>query len=232
MFTKVLIANRGEIALRIIRTAKAEGIVTVAIYTSSDALSPHVTLADEAIFLAPQSDAESESQAYRSGERIIALCQAHQVTMLHPGYGFLSEDSAFAQGVIDAGIVWLGPTPDVIKTMGLKHLAREVAEEADVVCVPGSTGLITDVTEALKIAEGLGYPVMLKASAGGGGMGMVICADKGALGDAFTRVTRRAEVRLCAQSEHAADDETRHCSTTEACFWSATSLPQGTSKFR
>ncbi|KAJ6550228.1 allophanate hydrolase subunit 2-domain-containing protein [Mycena capillaripes] len=191
---KLLVANRGEIALRIIRTAKTEGIATVAIYTSSDALSPHVTLADEAIFLTPQSDAESESQVYLSGARIIALSKAHQVTMLHPGYGFLSEDAAFAQGVMDAGILWLGPTPGVIKTMGLKHLAREVAMKAGVACVPGSTGLVTDAADALRIAARIGYPVMLKASAGGGGMGMVICADEHALGDAFTRVTQRAEV--------------------------------------
>jgi acetyl/propionyl-CoA carboxylase alpha subunit len=191
---KLLVANRGEIALRIIHTAKAEGILTVAIYTSSDALSPHVTLADEALFLA-QSDGESESTAYVSAARILALCQAHQVTLLHPGYGFLSENAAFAQAVIDAGITWLGPTPSVIKTMGLKHLARGVAMEAGVICVPGSTGLVSDEAAAREVAARIGYPVMLKASAGGGGIGMVICEDEGALMQAFAGVIKRAEVR-------------------------------------
>ncbi|KAF8187965.1 allophanate hydrolase subunit 2-domain-containing protein [Mycena galopus ATCC 62051] len=195
---KLLVTNRGEIALRIIRTAKAEKIKTVAIYTASDALSPHVALADEALFLAPgnsdsESDAESESQAYLSPERIIALCLNHQVTMLHPGYGFLSENAAFAQAVLDAGIIWLGPTPGVIKTMGLKHLAREVAMEAGVVCVPGSAGLVGDEAAAQQVAAEIGFPLMLKASAGGGGMGMVICSDAHALADAFLRVTQRAK---------------------------------------
>ncbi|KAJ7032905.1 allophanate hydrolase subunit 2-domain-containing protein [Mycena alexandri] len=190
---KLLVANRGEIALRIIRTAKAEGIATVAIYTSSDALSPHVTLADEAVFLAPQSPTESESQAYLSASRIISVCLEHRVTMVHPGYGFLSENAEFAYGVRDAGIIFLGPTPDVIQTMGLKHLAREVAIKAGVACVPGSTGLVDTESVALETAERVGFPVMIKASAGGGGMGMVICEDEEALADAFGRVQKRAE---------------------------------------
>ncbi|KAJ7155221.1 allophanate hydrolase subunit 2-domain-containing protein [Mycena filopes] len=190
---KLLVANRGEIAVRIIRTAKASGLVTVAIYTSSDALSPHVTLADEALFLAPESPTESESQAYLSAARIIALCLAHGVTMLHPGYGFLSENAEFAQGVRDAGILFLGPAPSVIRTMGLKHLAREVASEAGVGCVPGSTGLVEDLGDALRAAARIGFPVMIKASAGGGGMGMVICEDEHALSEAFGRVQKRAE---------------------------------------
>ncbi|KAJ7315471.1 hypothetical protein DFH08DRAFT_971835 [Mycena albidolilacea] len=119
---------------------------------SSDALSPHVTLADEALFFAPASDnneeSESESQAYLSVARIVALCKAHNVTLLHPGYGFLSENAAFAQ------------------TMALKHLAREVAMEADVMYVPGSTGLVTDEKAAQLITARIGFPVMLKASAG------------------------------------------------------------------
>ncbi|KAJ7476415.1 allophanate hydrolase subunit 2-domain-containing protein [Mycena galericulata] len=197
MHHKLLVANRGEIALRIMRTARAEGIATVAIYTSSDALSPHVTAADEAIFLGPQSSddksPEAESQAYLSGPRIVSLAQEHGVTMLHPGYGFLSENAEFAQAVLDAGIVWLGPRPSVIKLMGLKHLAREVAREANVVCVPGSEGLMEDETTTIQIANRIGFPVMLKASAGGGGMGMVICDNEDALVDAFSRVKKRAE---------------------------------------
>ncbi|KAJ7635528.1 allophanate hydrolase subunit 2-domain-containing protein [Mycena polygramma] len=190
---KLLVANRGEIALRIIRTAKAEGLATVAIYTSSDALSPHVPLADEAVFLAVQSETESEAQVYLSGTRIIAVCKERAATMLHPGYGFLAEDAAFAQAVLEAGIIWLGLTPGVIRTMGLKHLARDVAMEAGVVCVPGSTGLVADAVAGARIAARIGYPVMLKASAGGGGMGMVVCNDEQALTDGFASVTQRAE---------------------------------------
>ncbi|KAJ6572508.1 allophanate hydrolase subunit 2-domain-containing protein, partial [Mycena vulgaris] len=193
---KLLVANRGEIAVRILRTARAEGIATVAIYTPSDALSPHVTMADEAVLLAPPSDdaAESESQTYLVGPRIIALASKHGVTMLHPGYGFLSESAEFAQTVLDAGIVWLGPRPSVIRTMGLKHLARDVAAQANVACVPGSEGLVEDEAGAVQVAERVGFPVMVKASAGGGGMGMVICEDEHALLDAFLRVKKRAEV--------------------------------------
>ncbi|KAJ7766921.1 hypothetical protein B0H14DRAFT_3592402 [Mycena olivaceomarginata] len=137
---------------------------------SSDALSPHVTLAGEALFLAPASDSdeesESESQAYLSAARIIALCKAHDVTLLHPGYDFLSENAAFTQAVLDAGIIWLGPTPSVIKTMGFKHLACEVAMEAGVVCVPASTGLVTDEKAVQLITARIGFPIMLKASGG------------------------------------------------------------------
>ncbi|KAJ7448343.1 allophanate hydrolase subunit 2-domain-containing protein [Mycena latifolia] len=193
---KLLIANRGEIALRIIRTAKAEGIATVAVYTPSDALSPHVTQADEAVALFQQADTvepESESQAYLTGARIIALARAHAVTMLHPGYGFLSENADFAQAVLATGIIWLGPPPGVIRTMGLKHLARDVAVQADVACVPGSEGLVEDEETAVQVATRLGFPVMIKASAGGGGMGMVICEDEDTLLDAFARVKKRAE---------------------------------------
>ncbi|KAJ7093306.1 allophanate hydrolase subunit 2-domain-containing protein [Mycena belliarum] len=190
---KLLVANRGEIALRIIRTAKAEGLATVAVYTPSDALSPHVTLADEAVSLSVLGNKpEPESQAYLAGPRIVALAAAHGVTMLHPGYGFLAENAAFAQAVRDAGIAWLGPAPETIRTMGMKHLARELAGKAGVACVPGSDALVGDVESAVGIARSLGFPVMLKASAGGGGMGMVVCEDEGALVDAFARVQARA----------------------------------------
>ncbi|KAJ7169273.1 urea carboxylase [Mycena crocata] len=193
---KLLVANRGEIALRIIRTANAEGIHTIALYTASDALSPHVALAAEAVFLALEADEndvpEAESGPYLSTARILALCAAHGATMLHPGYGFLSENADFAQAVLDAGIIWLGPAPGIIRTMGLKHLARAVAAEAGVPCVPGSEGLVEDEAGAVDVAARVGYPVMIKASAGGGGMGMVICEDEHALLDAFSRVKKRA----------------------------------------
>ncbi|KAK7023327.1 urea carboxylase [Favolaschia claudopus] len=193
MTHKLLVANRGEIAVRIIRTAKAEGITTIAIYTSSDALSPHVSLADESIFLELSADDSSESAPYLSISRIVSICQEHKITMVHPGYGFLSENAAFAQAVLDAGIIWLGPKPDVIKLMGLKHLAREIATKVGLPCVPGSEGLVPDVSAAKEVAASIGYPVMLKASAGGGGMGMVICVNEPNLAEAFERVSRRAK---------------------------------------
>ncbi|KAJ7698255.1 hypothetical protein B0H17DRAFT_1129781 [Mycena rosella] len=158
-----------------------------------DALSPHVTMSDEAVSLAPQAD-ESEAQAYLSGARVISLAREHGATMLHPGYGFLSEHADFAQAVLDAGITWLGPSPSIIRTMGLKHIARDVAGKADMPCVPGSDGLVEDEATAVQIAARVGFPIMLKASAGGGGMGMVICADEHALLDAFAGVKQRAEV--------------------------------------
>ncbi|KAJ7779438.1 allophanate hydrolase subunit 2-domain-containing protein [Mycena maculata] len=194
---KLLVANRGEIALRIIRTAKAEGILTVAIYTASDALSPYVTLAHQAIFLTPPPNADgspdSETQAYLSIASIISVCRENGVTMLHPGYGFLSENADFAETVKEAGIIWLGPSASVIRTMGLKHLARRVAREANVACVPGSEGLV-DEAAAIGVAAQIGFPVMIKASAGGGGMGMEICDDEHALLGAFARVKKRAEL--------------------------------------
>ncbi|KAJ7641859.1 allophanate hydrolase subunit 2-domain-containing protein [Roridomyces roridus] len=207
---KLLVANRGEIALRILRTAKAEGLSTVAIYTPSDALSPHVTFADEAVALQPDSDSsESEATAYLSIPRIISICRSHNVTLLHPGYGFLSENAGFARAVRDAGVVWLGPKAQVMEVMGRKHVARRVAREAGVVCVPGSgadsaaqldfdsegstTGLVEDERAASEVAERIGYPVMIKASAGGGGMGMAICEHEGDLGELFGRVKRRAQ---------------------------------------
>ncbi|KAK7051710.1 urea carboxylase [Favolaschia claudopus] len=193
MTHKLLVANRGEIAVRVIRTAKAEGVTTVAIYTSSDALSPHVSLADESIFLELAADESSESAPYLSISRIVSLCKEHEITMVHPGYGFLSENAAFAQAVLDAGIIWLGPKPDVIKLMGLKHLAREIATKVGLPCVPGSEGLVPDVSAAKEVVARIGYPVMLKASAGGGGMGMVICVDEPDLDEAFQRVSRRAK---------------------------------------
>ncbi|KAJ6622708.1 allophanate hydrolase subunit 2-domain-containing protein [Mycena sp. CBHHK59/15] len=202
---KLLVANRGEIAVRVIRTAKAEGLATVAIYTSSDALSPHVTMANEAVSLAMKQTAgigdsnsgetqESEAQAYLSGARILSICSEYGVTMLHPGYGFLAENAEFAQSVLDAGVIWLGPKPHVIRTMGLKHLAREVAIQAGVTCVPGSQGLTPDEGAAIEVAGRIGYPVMIKASAGGGGMGMVICEDEHALLGDFSHVKERAKV--------------------------------------
>ncbi|KAJ7861752.1 carbamoyl-phosphate synthase L chain, N-terminal domain-containing protein [Mycena leptocephala] len=195
---KLLVGNRGEMALRIIRTAKVEGILTVAIYTSSDTLFPHVALADEALFLAPRSATETESTAYLSAARILALCHA---TLPHGGYGFLSVKAAFSQAVFDAGIPWLGPTRSVIKTIRLKHLAREVAMELDVICVPGSMGLVSDEMVALEVAARIGCPVILKANAKCGKMWMVFVRTRVRLEMRLRGVTKRAEVRVSGRSE-------------------------------
>ncbi|KAG9312717.1 putative urea carboxylase [Chiua virens] len=193
---KLLVANRGEIAVRIIRTAKALGIATAAVYSTSDALSPHVSLADEAVLLKATSQpfvGEPESKLYLSSSAIIAVCKDRHATMVHPGYGFLSENADFAQAVVDAGIIWLGPRPDVIRAMGLKHEARDVATKAGLPLVPGSQGLVSTPEDALRIAREIGFPVMLKATAGGGGMGLVVCNDETELSARFTSTKERAE---------------------------------------
>lgn len=194
---KLLVANRGEIAVRVIRTAKQLGISTVAVYSASDALSPHVSLADEAALLkdtSQLSDGLPESKLYLSLSAIAAVCKDRHVTMVHPGYGFLSENADFARAVVDAGMIWLGPQPDVIRTMGLKHEARDLAAKAGLPLVPGSQGLVSTPEDALRIARDIGFPVMLKATAGGGGMGLVICKDDTELSVQFKNTRERAEV--------------------------------------
>lgn len=194
---KLLVANRGEIAVRVIRTAKHLGVHTVAIYSTSDALSPHVSLADGAALLkdaSQLSDGQPESKSYLSLSAIITVCRERHVTMVHPGYGFLSENVDFARAVVDAGMIWLGPQPDVIRAMGLKHEAKVLAAEAGLPLVPGSQGLVSTEVDARRIAGKIGFPVMLKATAGGGGMGLVICKDENELSARFESTRERAEV--------------------------------------
>ncbi|KAL0947898.1 hypothetical protein HGRIS_010533 [Hohenbuehelia grisea] len=196
---KLLVANRGEIAVRILRTANRLGLTTVAVYTPSDALSPHVSLADEAIALSPDPttthdhETPSEASLYLSPTILASLCRTHAITLLHPGYGFLSESSAFAQATIDAGATWLGPRPAIIAAMGLKHKARELATEAELRVVPGSAGIVESEDEAVGAARGIGYPVILKATAGGGGMGMVVCWSEDEVRKRFTEAGERAK---------------------------------------
>lgn len=191
---KLLIANRGEIAVRIIRTAKRLGLRTVAIYTPSDALSPHVLQADEAVELTLHTPDASEASAYLSGENIVRISKERGVTLVHPGYGFLSENVDFARDIIRNGITWVGPRPEVIQLMGIKHVARKLALKAGVGIVPGSDDLLATQQEALSAAIKCGFPIMLKATAGGGGMGMVICADEEALRRNFSVTQNRAKV--------------------------------------
>ncbi len=168
MITKLLIANRGEIACRIIRTARAMGIATVAVYSDADARALHVRQADEAVHIGPSPAAES----YLVGEKIIAAAKETGADAIHPGYGFLSENAGFAQNVIDAGLIWVGPKPASIEAMGLKDAAKERMIAAGVPVTPGYLGEDQSVGRLKAEAEKIGYPVLIKAVAGGGGKGM------------------------------------------------------------
>ncbi|TFK80957.1 urea carboxylase [Polyporus arcularius HHB13444] len=191
---KLLVANRGEIAVRILRTAKRLKIATVAVYTRPDATAPHVILADEAVALrAHDEDPVSNARGYLDAEAIVTICKDRGVTLVHPGYGFLSENASFAQMVVDADIGWLGPRPKTIEAMGLKHRARDLAGEVDVPLVPGSQGLLRDVDDAVALASEIGLPVMLKSTAGGGGMGLVLCNSVEELREKFESTQARAQ---------------------------------------
>jgi propionyl-CoA carboxylase alpha chain len=168
MFSKILIANRGEIACRVIRTARKMGIKTVAVYSDADALAPHVRMADEAVRLGPPPAAES----YLNAELIILACKETGAEAVHPGYGFLSERESFARALADAGIAFIGPPPAAIAAMGDKIQSKKLAKAAGVNVVPGFLGDIATTEDAVRIAGEIGYPVMMKASAGGGGKGM------------------------------------------------------------
>jgi len=168
MIAKLLIANRGEIACRIIRTARAMGIATVAVYSDADARALHVRQADEAVHIGPSPAAES----YLVGEKIIAAAKQTGAEAIHPGYGFLSENACFAQAVIDAGLIWVGPKPSSIEAMGLKDAAKTLMMEAGVPVTPGYLGADQSAERLKKEADAIGYPVLIKAVAGGGGKGM------------------------------------------------------------
>ncbi|MGO4677268.1 acetyl-CoA carboxylase biotin carboxylase subunit [Bosea sp. 2YAB26] len=188
MFTKILIANRGEIACRVIKTARRMGIKTVAVYSDADRDALHVEMADEAVHVGAAPAAES----YLLIDRIIAACKATGAEAVHPGYGFLSEREAFAQALRDAGIVFIGPNPGAIAAMGDKIESKKAAAAAKVSTVPGHLGVIEDPTEAVKIADEIGYPVMIKASAGGGGKGMRIAHSAGEVAEGFARAKSEA----------------------------------------
>src|SRR5258706_2286978 len=167
MFNKILIANRGEIACRVIRTLDKMGIASVAVYSAADAKSKHVAMAGKAVRLVPSPASES----YLRGSLIIEAALATGAQAIHPGYGFLSENPEFAQMCADAGIVFIGPTPQQMRSFGLKHTARELARRCEIPMAPGS-GLLESSDQALKMARQIGLPVMLKATAGGGRIGM------------------------------------------------------------
>jgi acetyl-CoA carboxylase biotin carboxylase subunit len=168
MFRKILIANRGEIALRVICAAKELGIRTVAVYSEADRYSLHTRFADEAICIGPAKSARS----YLDIPSVISAAEITNADAVHPGYGFLSENADFAEVCETSGLKFIGPTPDVIRRMGSKQIARTAMQEAGVPILPGSQGILKNVEEAIETAEQVGYPIMLKASAGGGGRGM------------------------------------------------------------
>src|SRR5256885_3314324 len=178
MFSKILIANRGEIALRVVRACREMGIASVAVYSDADARAPHVREADEAIHIGTSPSSES----YLRGDRIIEAAQRVGAQAIHPGYGFLSEREWFARAVRDAGLVFIGPPAEAIAAMGSKTAARQLAIKAGVPIVPGTTEPLRDEAEARVVAERFGYPVLLKAAAGGGGKGMRVVRDAAALG--------------------------------------------------
>ncbi|MGH6820469.1 MAG: acetyl-CoA carboxylase biotin carboxylase subunit, partial [Methylocella sp.] len=189
MFRKILIANRGEIACRVIKTARRMGIATVAVYSDADARALHVEMADEKVNIGPPAAAQS----YLLIDRIVAACKETGAEAVHPGYGFLSERSAFPKALATAGIVFIGPNPRAIDAMGDKIESKKAAAAARVSTVPGHLGVIEDEGEATKIAGKIGYPVMIKASAGGGGKGMRIAHSAAEVKDGFTRAKSEAK---------------------------------------
>jgi len=186
---KVLVANRGEIARRIIRTCREKGIATVAVYSDADQEMPYVREADEAVHIGPPPVPHS----YLNIEAILAAAKASQADAIHPGYGLLSENEAFARRVIEEGILFIGPTPEVIGQMGDKLTARRIMQQAGVPIVPGGDQPVETVDEAVQMAASIGFPVMLKASAGGGGIGMQICHDEEELRQAYQSARGRAK---------------------------------------
>ncbi len=185
---KILVANRGEIALRIMRSAREMGITTVAIYSEADRLAPHVRFADQAYCVGPPPS----SQSYLLGDKIIELCLEHNIDGIHPGYGFLSENSTFARKVREAGITFIGPSPDAMDLMGSKLAAKAAVKNYNVPLVPGTSEAISDIGEAKEIAKEIGFPVLIKASAGGGGKGMRIVENAGEFGSMMERAVSEA----------------------------------------
>ena len=187
-FDKILIANRGEIACRVIRSAKRMGIKTVAVYSEADAGALHVDLADESVAIGPAPASES----YLVADKLIEACKKTGAEAVHPGYGFVSENTAFAKALDKAGIAFIGPPPGAIAAMGDKIESKKLAAEAGVSTVPGYMGVIADAEEAVKIAKEIGFPVMIKASAGGGGKGMRVAYDEAEAKDGFRSATNEA----------------------------------------
>jgi pyruvate carboxylase subunit A len=186
---KILVANRGEIALRIMRSIKELGIKTVAIYSEVDRGAPHVRYADEAVLVGPAPS----SQSYLRGDKIVEIAKELNVDGIHPGYGFLSENSKFAQMVEDAGITFIGPKPHAIEIMGNKLAAKEAVKSFDIPLVPGTDYAIDDVEKGKQVAKEVGFPILIKAAAGGGGKGMRIVENEGEFEEQMSRAVSEAK---------------------------------------
>jgi acetyl-CoA carboxylase, biotin carboxylase subunit len=188
MIHKILIANRGEIAVRIIRACKEMGIATVAMYSDADRLAPHILKADEAYYAGPSPSSES----YLNTSRIFEIIQQSSADAVHPGYGFLSENTGFSDEIIRMGVTWIGPSAESITTMGDKMAARKLAMEVNAPIIPGTTQSITDPEKAKKLAAEIGYPILIKAAGGGGGKGMRIVNDEKEIISAMERASSEA----------------------------------------
>ncbi|MBO6495189.1 MAG: acetyl-CoA carboxylase biotin carboxylase subunit [Roseivirga sp.] len=186
---KILVANRGEIAIRVMRTAREMGIQTVAIFSDADASSPHVKYADEAVNVGPAPS----NKSYLNMDKIIDVCLELNVDAIHPGYGFLSENATFAKKVAEKGIIFIGPSPEAIEVMGDKLAAKNAVAEYDVPMVPGVNHAVADLKEAKEIAEEVGFPVLIKASAGGGGKGMRVVENPEEIEEQMQRAMSEAE---------------------------------------
>src|SRR4051795_5590361 len=189
MFSKVLVANRGEIAIRVMRTLEEMGIASVAVYSELDRDALHVERADEAYLLGGPTAAES----YLNVERILEVCRESGAQAVHPGYGFLAENAGFAKALEESGITFIGPPASAIEAMGSKTRARELMKAAGVPIVPGTTEPVETIEEAAKIAEDIGYPIAVKAAGGGGGKGFRVALEKDKLKDAFEGAAREGE---------------------------------------
>lgn len=187
--SRLLIANRGEIALRVMRSAKEMGITTIAVYSDADVNAPHVRFADEAYRLGPAPSKES----YLLGDKIIALCVENHIDAIHPGYGFLSENAAFARSVREAGLIFIGPSPESMELMGGKISAKQAAKAFNVPLVPGLDHAISDIAEAKRVAAEIGFPVLVKASAGGGGKGMRLIENPAEFEEQMARAVSEAQ---------------------------------------
>nr|BFE83278.1 hypothetical protein GCM10020093_058790 [Planobispora longispora] len=188
VFDSVLVANRGEIARRIIRTVRRMGLRAIAVYSEADADLPFVKEADEAVLLGPANPAQS----YLDAERVLRAARETGAQAIHPGYGFFSENAGFARAVIEAGLVWIGPSPEAIERMGDKINARNLMEAAGVPVAAGTREPVTDLEKAAAAAAEMGYPVMVKTAGGGGGIGMGVARDEAELTKAFETASRAA----------------------------------------
>ena len=189
MISKILIANRGEIAARIIRTCKKLGIKTVAIYSEADKEAPYVSMADESFLIGPPNANES----YLNVKKLLSIAKESEVEAIHPGYGFLSENGEFAERCQKEGLIFIGPSSHVINQMGDKIIARSIMDTAGVPVIPGTDGAVGSAEEAIRLAKGIGYPIMIKASAGGGGIGMEVVNSDEELVKAFESNLKRSQ---------------------------------------